>query len=82
VKVDEGIGHGTCCVQVLVRDIVASVVIAIGITFIIAAIGRRLAVKGSGPAIRVITCLVVTLLFGVIAPVGVVMVHCTSGDCL
>jgi hypothetical protein len=74
--------YGTPGYSILIRDVFASFVLAAGITFVIAAITRRLASSGTGPAIRVIFCSMLTLLFGVLAPFAIIMVHCTSNDCL
>ena len=67
---------------VLIRDIVASFLIAAGITFAIAGVARRLALRGTRPAIRILLCSVATLILGILAPVVGLMVHCTSTDCL
>jgi hypothetical protein len=68
--------------NVLVRDIVAVVLLAIGITLVAAWLTSKFTARGYGPIFRVSCVFFVVLLLSIPTPFIGLLVHCTSGDCL
>lgn len=68
--------------SVLVRDVVALAIIAVGLTHQAAWLASFLIRRGYGPAFRAVCSAIITLLLTMPVPFVVLLVHCTSGDCL
>jgi len=68
--------------NVLTRDVVASLVLALAIPSLIAWLGWVLVTRGTPGKVRCLAALAATLATWSLGPWVVLLVHCTSGDCL
>lgn len=76
------IDYGERGTGTLIRDIIASGLIAAGMTLAIGRLGPRMVDKEFAPVTRLIYAGIVACALAAIAPILVLFVHCTSGDCL
>jgi hypothetical protein len=68
--------------NVLGRDVVASLVIAVALPLLTGAIGWQLIRLGAHPVLRILVPLCIALPLLAVSPIAILLVHCTSLDCL
>lgn len=68
--------------NLLVRDVVAWILLAGVIPFLVAAVSRSIARNRKGVWLRTIVAVLVLVLLAGATPFVLLFVHCTSGDCL